>query len=246
MGLTIHYTVEFQGTARQLQTKLEQIKSACLDLPFEEVGEIKCVKITRNHIRIFKWLQVMLSYPNNGRDNLRMRDLIMDMLGVQTWQMIELGIWHHEGNRSRQECKPTTIVSLPLWPGEGCENCDLNFYKRGKVFVCHSFCKTQYATRFVDCHLLVIKLLDMVQAAGFKVDVSDEGKYWETRDLDVLAKNINDYTVLLGGVFDSLKQVCNESEQKLSVESPIERCKNFVITRKNNQQLNNGRTCRLR
>lgn len=55
-----------------------------MDLPFEEVGEIKCVKVTRNHIKIFKWLQVMLSYPNNGRDNLKMRDLIMDMLGVQT------------------------------------------------------------------------------------------------------------------------------------------------------------------
>ena len=236
MGLTIHYTVEFQGTARQLQTKLEQIRIACLDLPFEEVGQIKCVKITRNHIKIFKWLQVMLSHPNNGRDNLKMRDLIMDMLGVQTWQMIELGIWRHEGNRSRQEHKPTTIISLPLWPGEGCESCDLNFYKRGKVFVCSSFCKTQYATRFVDCHLLVIKLLDMLQETDFKLDVSDEGDYWETRDLEVLAKNINDYTVLLGDVFDSLKQSCNESGQDLSVESQIEHCKNLVVVHKNSQQ----------
>ena len=237
MGLTIHYTVEFQGTARQLQTKLEQIKSACLDLPFEEAGEIKCVKITRNHIEIFKWLQAMLSHPNNGRDNLKMRDLIMDMLGVQTWQMMELGIWHHEGNRSRQEYKPTEIVSLALWPGEGCESCDLNFYKRGKVFVCHGFCKTQYATRFVDCHLLVIKLLDMLQETGFKLDVRDEGNYWETRDLSVLGKDINDYTVLLGGVFDSLKQVCSKSEQNLSVESPIEHCKNLVVVRKKSQRV---------
>lgn len=237
MGLTINYTIEFQGTARQLQTKLEQIKSACLDLSFEEVGEVKCVKITRNHIKIFEWLQVMLSYPNNERDNLKMRDLIMDMLGVQTWQMIELGIWHHEGNQSRQEHKPTTIVSLALWPGEGCESCDLNFYKRGKVFVCHSFCKTQYATHFVDCHLIVIKLLDMVQAAGFKVDVSDEGSYWETRDLSVLGKNINDYTALISGVFDSLKQSCSESEQNLSVQSQIEHCKNLVVVRKKSRQV---------
>ena len=246
MGLTIHYTVEFQGTARRLQTKLQQLRSACLDLLFEEVGEVKCVNITRDHIKIFEWLQGMLSHPNNGDDNLKMRDLIMDMLGVKTWQMIELGVWHHEGNRSRQEHKPTTIVSLAMWPGEGCESCDLNFYKRGKVFVCHSFCKTQYATHFVDCHLLVIKLLDMLQEASFKVDVSDEGSYWETRDLEVLAKNINDNTVLLGAVFDSLKQVCNKSGQKLSVESPIERCKNFVITSQNNQQLNKGRIRRLR
>jgi hypothetical protein len=237
MGLTIHYKVEFQGTARQLQTKLQQIKSACLDLPFEEVGQVKCVKITPDHIKIFKWLQGMLSYPNNGRDNLKMRDLIMDMLGVQTQQMIELGIWHDEGNRSWQEYEPTTIVSLALWPGEGCESCDLNFYKRGKVFVCHSFCKTQYATRFVDCHLLVIKLLDMLKEAGFKLNVNDEGNYWETRDLEVLAKNINDYTVLLGSVFGCLKQICRESGQKLSVESPIESCKNLVVVRKKVQQV---------
>lgn len=85
--------------------------------------------------------------------------------------------------------------------------------------------------------MLVIKLLDMVQAAGFKVDASDEGKYWETRDLGVLAKNINDYTVLVSGVFDSLKQACDESEQNLSVQSPIEHCKNLVAVRKKSRQV---------
>ena len=105
------------------------------------------------------------------------------------------------------------------------------------MFVCRSFCKTQYATRFVDCHLLVIKLLDMLQEKGFKLDVSDEGNYWETRDLEVLAKNINDYTVLLGAVFDSLKQSCSKSGQNLSVQSQIEHCKNLVVVRKKSQRV---------
>jgi len=39
MGLTIHYTIEFKGTAKQLQKKLEKVRQACRDLPFEEVGE---------------------------------------------------------------------------------------------------------------------------------------------------------------------------------------------------------------
>jgi len=50
MGLTIHYTIEFKSTAKQLQTKLEKVRQACRDLPFEEVGEIGTVKITQKII----------------------------------------------------------------------------------------------------------------------------------------------------------------------------------------------------
>ena len=93
------------------------------------------------------------------------------------------------------------MISLYLWPGEGCESSELNFQKRKRKSVCSSFCKTQYAEQFVKCHLLVVQLLDMLKAEGFEVDVSDEGHYWQTRDLKVLAKNINDYTSLISSVF---------------------------------------------
>jgi hypothetical protein len=227
MGLTIHYTVEFKGTAKQLQTKLEKIRQACRDLPFEKVGEkIETAQITKETIKIWDWLQNMLSYPQNSQNSLAMRDLIMKELGVTTWRMIELGEWREEGNRSWKVQKPTTMVSLYLWPGEGCESAELNFQRiRGK-FICRSFCKTQYAEEFVKCHLLVVQLLDMLKAEGFDVDVYDEGEYWETRDLKVLGKNINESTAMIAGLFGNLKSAAKE--QGMVATSPIEGCKNIM------------------
>ena len=224
MGLTIHYDISFKGTQKQLIKKLEKIRSACMDLPFEEVGKIKSVKITKNHIKVFNWIQSMLNYPNNNRDNLNMRDLIMEMLGTSTLEMVQLGEFKQENNRIWRKQKPTTLVSLPLWAGEGCEGSDVNFEKRDKKWICKSFCKTQYATEFVKCHLLVITLFDMFKAEGFEVEISDEGDYWETRDLKVLGKNINDYTGLLTGFAKTLKENFGGNV----IVSEIDNCKNYM------------------
>jgi len=51
MGLTIHYTIEFEGTTKQLQGELENVRRICLDLPFEKVGErVKTVNITKGRM----------------------------------------------------------------------------------------------------------------------------------------------------------------------------------------------------
>ena len=225
MGLTIHYDISFKGTKKQLIEKLTKIRSACMDLPFEEVGKVKSVKITRNHIKVFNWLQNITKYPNNFEENLVMRDLIMEMLGTNTGEMVHLGEWKHEDNRSWRDQKPTTLVSLSLWAGEGCEGSDVNFEKRNKKWICSSFCKTQYATEFVKCHLLVITLFDMFKAEGFDVEIDDEGNYWETRNLKVLAKNINDYTGLISGIAESMK---NNFGKNVNVIAPIDNCKNYM------------------
>lgn len=227
MGLTIHYTVKFDGTAKQLQKKLERIRQSCLDLPFEEVGEkIETVNITRDIIETWDRLQEMLTHPNNSQDNIAKRDMIMEKLGVTSWRMVELGESRQEGNRYWKEVRPTTMVSLYLWPGEGCESSELNFQRiRGK-FVCESFCKTQYSEQFVNCHLLVIQLLDMLKAEGFDVDVYDEGEYWETRDMKVLAKSINEFTALLSDVAGGLQAAAQQNGMIL--EATIEKCQNYM------------------
>lgn len=227
MGLTIHYTVEYDGTSKQLRKKLEKVRQACRDLPFEEVGEkVETVRITRDTIKIWDWLQEKLSYPDNTQDDLNMRNLIMKKLGVTTWRMVELGEWKEEGNRHWKVVKPTTMVSLYLWPGEGCESAELNFQKiRGK-FRSKSFCKTQYAEQFVKCHMLVVQLLDMMKAEGFEVDVYDEGQYWETRDMKVLAKNINESTAVISSVLGGLKSAAKE--KGMVVDAPITECQNYM------------------
>jgi len=230
MGLTIHYNIEFNGTAKQLQAKLEKIRQACLDLPFEEVGEkVKTAKITRDIVKVWDWLQEMLSYPNNSDKNIAMRDLIMEKLGVTPWEMVELGEWKQEegSRRHRKIIKPTTLVSLRLWPGKGCESADLNFQKRNGKFVCDSFCKTQYAENFVQCHLLVIQLLDLLKAENFiMVDIYDEGEYWETKDIKILAKNINESTAMISSILGGLQSIAKE--KGMTVEAPIEKCQNYI------------------
>jgi hypothetical protein len=220
MGLTIHYTIKFDGTTKQLQRKLEKIRHACCDLPFEEVGEVETLKITQKIIDLWNYYQTS---ENTTRED---RDTAMEKLGITPWQMVELGEWKEEGNSHWKVVKPTTMVSLFLWPGEGCESAELNFQRiRGK-FRCKSFCKTQYAEEFVKCHLLVIQLLDMLKAEGFDVDCYDEGHYWDTRDIKVLAKNINESTALISAVLGGLKSAAEQ--QGIVIEAPIVNSKNYM------------------
>ena len=225
MGLTVHYTINFNGTQKRLIDKLGTIRNACLDLPFEEVGVVETTKITKNHIKVFNWLQSN-EIPNNTDKNLEMRNLILQMIGTNIEQMIQLGEWKHEDKRHWKEQKPTTIVQLPLWPGEGCEASDLIFEKRGKQWICSSFCKTQYATNFVQCHLLVINLFDMLKNEGFEVDIYDEGDYWETRDLKVLGENINESTAMISSMAETFKKHFGAK----NMEAPIDNCKNYMKT----------------
>ena len=216
MGLTIHYSIEYEGTTKQLQKKLKEVRRICLDLPFQNVGErVNTVKITKEIIQIYERLSQKVNYPNNSKENLAMRDSILKELGTSTCQMAEL-----------EEGKPTTIVSLDLLPGEGCESMDLCFQRRDGKYVCESFCKTQYAEEFVQCHLLIIKLLDLLKEKGFEVEVVDEGGYWETRDLKVLAKNLNESTsgiLAIGGLIRS-----GAEQLGMTVESAIDDCENYM------------------
>jgi hypothetical protein len=95
MGLTIHYTVTHQGPIGDLVEKLKGIRTACLDLPFQEVGDdVRVVSVTPDHIAVWQWLQQVTFYPNNSRENLAMRDRIMALLGVDSWRMIQIETYH--------------------------------------------------------------------------------------------------------------------------------------------------------
>ena len=193
-----------------------------MDLPFANVGDtIDTVKITKKHIKVYNWLQATLRYPNNSTENRAMRDLIMQMLGLDIRTIIKA-----ERSQPDGTLQPTQCISLALWPGDGCEACDLGFVKHDKVWRCRAFCKTQYATHFVQCHLLVIKMLDLLKESGFTVEVDDEGDFWETRDLKALADNINDSTALIKNIFGVLKTHCDK--EGFTLQAPIAASKNYL------------------
>ena len=76
-----------------------------------------------------------------------------------------------------------------------------------------SFVKTQLANdprcggwpNFAKCHLSVLALLEHLQKLGFKVEVRDEGGFWEKRDFAELGKVLGDYDVMLAGLGGAIK-----------------------------------------
>jgi len=207
MGLTINFNIKFTGKKDVLINHLKKVRSKCLDKPFQSIGEIKEVEVTPYIIDSFNYWQTIFQYPNNSSENLSIRDKEMEKLGVTTWQMIELM------TSFKRPIKSSYIISLPILVGQGSEDCHLRFFKTKTGFRCHSFCKTQYALDFKKCHLLVIYLLDMFKADNFKITVRDDGKYWKTRDLNILAKELFDYRNLVRGIGDILTDTFGDNIQ---------------------------------
>ncbi len=90
-----------------------------------------------------------------------------------------------------------------------------------------SFCKTQFANdprvggcaNFQRAHLSVLAVPEHMQQIDFKVRVSDEGDFWESRDLAVLAKNIGEYDAMLAGMVGIFKDAAAASGK--GVDSPM-------------------------
>ena len=98
-----------------------------------------------------------------------------------------------------------------------------------------SFCKTQYANspdcgglpNFLQCHLTVIAMLDAAKELGFKVEVSDEGDFWEKRDVKALAAEIGNWDKMIAGLFGAMKDAVAASGTGLVVESAMSGRKDF-------------------
>jgi hypothetical protein len=225
MGLTVHYTVSYPAKNNDVIDKMEGIRQKCLDLPFGGVSEVKAFQVTRQDMEFYQDLQRQFFFPNNTEDNLKKRNRLLRERGLDIDTMIFIE-WH-DLLKNKEECE---IVRLTLWAGEGCEPTNIVLSKSDGQWSGSGFTKTQYATEFVKCHLLVMKALELLQEAGFVVGVHDEGGYWETRDLSVLAKNINAYTDLVSNLFGALKESAKNIPDA-TVVSPIEESKNYMVVK---------------
>jgi hypothetical protein len=220
MGLTINFAVSYPISNGDVVAKLESVRQKCLDLPFAEVSDVQHLLISKKDVQFYRDLQRKYSYPNNTEENLALRNKLLLDRGIDIWTMINIDQTAYPQDHE--------VVSLDLWAGKGCESMDIILTKSADLWVGRGFTKTQYAEEFVKCHLLVIKALDLLSEAGFNIDVHDEGHYWETRDIKVLGKNINDYTNLLSTIFGTLKTALEKSDSKMTVEAPISQCKNYM------------------
>ena len=159
------------------------------------------------------------------------------------WLMIQAGRYVEKAER-HYRVNPTQVIAFSTDPGEGSEpaNFGLAVYPKtieveGKKvrtglsnWSWSSFCKTQYASNpecggvenFLRCHLAIVKLLDHAAALGILKEVSDEGDFWQNRDVKALAAEVGDWNTMIAGWAGRLKDAFGEA-----VEAEITKFPNF-------------------
>jgi len=91
-----------------------------------------------------------------------------------------------------------------------------------------SFCKTQYASdpncggmqNFLRCHLAVIKLLDRAKELGILAGVSDEGEFWDKRDIPALAREVGDWNEAIAAFAGQMKDWLGDDVQSAITAFP--------------------------
>ncbi len=204
---------------------MEGLRKRALDLPFTEVGEVVELKGDA------------CDFEKYDRDNP------LRWLVIQSGQYVE-----REGIHYQME--PKHVIAFSCDPGEGCEQANFglclypsvlnitdprtglarNLRTGLKGWCWGSFCKTQYASNpeaggvpnFLCCHLSVIRLLDHAKELGILANVSDEGDYWEKRDLKALALEVGEWNEMIAAQAGQLKDLLGDG-----VEAPITQFPDF-------------------
>ena len=218
MGLTIHYNLRSSTRSPQKARDLvARLRGRALDLPFERVDDI-----------------IELSGPacNFNRYN---REQPHRWLLIQAGQYID----DPKREGYSYGITPTNVIAFSTWPGQGCEEANFGLCRypatitvsdpahpgvRRKihtglgVWTWGSFCKTQYASNpdcggvnnFLRCHLSVIRMLDHAKELGILQHVSDEGDFWEKRDLEALAREVGEWNEMLAALAGRFKDAVGD------------------------------------
>jgi hypothetical protein len=245
MGLTIHYSLSLPAKTiiPEVKQKLGTLRQHCLDLPFQEVGELlefrgetECNFDLRDREDPLRWF-------------LCQADTTINFKYDRTGKPVPVHGWA-DGSYGRSVL-PEHVVGFNAYPGSGCEEANIGLSRFPKTVIVgnkwsgkshrlpieggggwswHSFCKTQYANEhglenFLQCHLSVIAMLDVAKRIGFDVVVNDEGHFWEKRDVHALVREIGEWDQLIAGLGGVLKDAAESAGMKL--EAPIFDRKDF-------------------
>jgi hypothetical protein len=215
MGLTIHYTLALPGKPSLVSVKstIGALRQKCLDLPFQEVGELldldgDACDPEKQQDQSLRWFLIQAGVFTHFDFDSRGKPRKADQLNreVHTFKV-----------------PAARIIGFTTYPGPGCEMANVGLrltpktvkipaigdHDSGELKLSggwgwSSFCKTQYASssieggsleNFLRCHLAVVAMLDDARELGFETSVSDEGGFYDSRNLDALCKNLESYMV---------------------------------------------------
>ena len=195
MGLTIHWNWHGPKSANEAKAVVEKLRQKALDLPFESVS------------------QIVHFEGENARFDYEKRDDEFSWFKVQARQTV----WSKDGTIG-WDCMPTEIIGFQILVAPGSEPMEVTLATHPKTIRVkdqqtgktkrlrtgyddwsgRGFCKTQYASdpqcggirNFLRAHLSVCRMLDHAKQLDLVVEVSDEGDFFEKRDVADLAKTV--------------------------------------------------------
>jgi len=232
MGLTIHYSLKAQGSDAQARALVDALHQTAQDLPFKQLGQVvelageQCDADKRSKDDELRWLLIQATGSVEAKPGGSMGNQ-----GYTTWYNVV----------------PSRLIAFDTWPGEGCEAANFGLCQYPSVIQSghgplrtglsgwhwSSFCKTQYASNpkcggvpnFLRCHLTVIAMLDRAKALGGLDHVSDEGDFWEKRNLPALVQEIGSWNEMIASFGGLLKDLVGDGP--LGIHSAVAEYPNF-------------------
>jgi hypothetical protein len=198
MGMQVWY--ELASTSDRLDDAraiIASLREQALELPFDRVSELLPVESRPSGMSgIFAGGSIRVPH---AIENNRWRILSVDPIDGVAFIV-------HAGER----CE-SAAFGLARYPDTIYDDVDGLYrptdYARGYQW--HDGCKTQYAFRlgrehFLRCHIALISLLDRANAMGLVTRVSDEGGYWEHRDVEALLSKRQEHDAVVASIVGSL------------------------------------------
>jgi hypothetical protein len=222
MGLTIHYSLKDRGSEAHARQLIQALHQTAQDLPFKELGEVVELEVEQCDF------------------NKRPKDDPLRWLLVQATESVEVkpkGKKQHQDWTTYYNVPPSRLIAFTAWPGEGCEESNYGLCQYPRVIATDrgslktglsgwfwsSFCKSQYASNpacggvanFLRCHFTIIAMLDRAKQLGCLEEVSDEGGFWEKRDMPALVKEIGSWNEMIAAFGGKLKDLAGNSGGEL-------------------------------
>jgi hypothetical protein len=217
MGLTIHFDLSLAAETPESEARaaLAAVREAALDMPFQIVTDL--VRVTRDDIEAFAMEEASNHIELDKLVGIMAENLAGDLVRVRQGIEIVDDVYPHI---ELPDDLTITAIAFAAMPGEGCEPV---IFALAKVdaddfsapWSWHGFCKTQYASaegdeHFLKCHRSVIELLDAAQRIGIQCEVTDEGGFYETRDVAQLLAEVDKMNRLIAHFAGRLSDMFEE------------------------------------
>jgi len=213
MGLSVAYYLEARGSKQALLNTLHGLRDDFLKLQVRDVGRV--VEVPRAALPFTEGSQG----ASFEQKQLGLAMLFAELDGPNADR--DRTYWR---GRMEQIARTGNGLCLTVDVGPGCERFTLLLGRLGsaRTWVGARLTKAQYAEHFVESHLAVIEMLRLCRDAGILRRACDDGGYWETGDLAVLADRVNASTAVLKAVTSALRDTGGE------VRAAVEGCANHV------------------